>query len=97
MNDLISRATAIDIAKRLIIPSDDYHQHNQAVNDYCAELMQLPSVKKRTGKWIWQTLSRYMCSECGRMTDVDECMEKPMYIFCPYCGVRMTEVKDETD
>ena len=47
--------------------------------------------ERKTGQWIWQTWSRYMCSECGWVTNVDECMEKPMYIYCPYCGAKMEE------
>lgn len=47
--------------------------------------------ERKTGRWIWQIFSRYMCSECGQMTSVDECMEKPMYIYCPYCGAAMIE------
>lgn len=41
--DLIDRQAAIDIAKDLLIKMDEYHQYNQAVNNYCAELMKLPS------------------------------------------------------
>lgn len=46
-------------------------------------------LERKKGKWIWQTFSRYMCSECGRITNVDECMEEPMYTYCPYCGAPM--------
>ena len=51
-----------------------------------------PTIEERKkGKWIWQIFSKYMCSECGQMTTVDECMEEPMYIYCPYCGAKMEE------
>ena len=43
--DLISRHAAIDVAKNLIVQMDEYHQYNQAINNYCAELVQLPSVQ----------------------------------------------------
>ena len=51
--------------------------------------------ERKTGKWIWQTFSKYMCSECGQMTTVDECMEEPMYIYCPYCGAKMSGGEEE--
>ena len=40
-NDLISRQAAVDIAKDLIITINGYEQHNQAVNNYSAKIMQL--------------------------------------------------------
>ena len=45
MDDLISRQAAIDIAKDLLIQMEEYHQYNQAVNNYCAELVKLPSAQ----------------------------------------------------
>jgi len=44
-NDTISRQAAIDIAKNLIVQMNEYHQYNQAINNYCAELVQLPPVQ----------------------------------------------------
>ena len=43
--DCISRQAAIDIAKDLLIQMEEYHQYNQAVNNYCAELVKLPSAQ----------------------------------------------------
>ena len=43
--DYISRQAAIDIAKDLLIQMEEYHQYNQAVNNYCAELVKLPSAQ----------------------------------------------------
>ena len=42
ITDTISRQAAIDIAKELIITINGYEQHNQAVNNYSAKIMQLP-------------------------------------------------------
>lgn len=39
--DLIERQAAINVAKDLIIPSESFHQYNQGVNNYCAELIKL--------------------------------------------------------
>lgn len=47
--------------------------------------------ERKTGKWIWKTLDVYKCSECETETHVDECMEEPIYNFCPYCGARLVQ------
>lgn len=47
--------------------------------------------ESKTGHWTWIMRSKYKCSECEHETTVDECMEKPMYIYCPYCGAKMEE------
>lgn len=64
-------------------------------------------VKK--AEWIWSTGDVYSCSSCGKKTHVDECMENPIYNFCPFCMApmtdeavemvleRMEELKDATD
>lgn len=52
--------------------------------------------ERKTGKWIWEIWDKYRCSECETKTSVDECMEWPMYAYCPYCGARMEGV-NETD
>ena len=43
--NVISRQAAIDVAKDLIIPGADYLQNNQAINNYVAELVRLPSAQ----------------------------------------------------
>lgn len=52
MDELISRQVAIDIAKELIITINGYEQHNQAVNNYSAKIMQLPSAQPERRKEI---------------------------------------------
>lgn len=47
--------------------------------------------ERKKGKWIWQTENRYVCSECGHHTQVDELFEEPMYAFCPYCSTSMLD------
>ena len=39
MDKLISQQAAIDIAKELTITVKGYEMHNQAVMNYCAEIM----------------------------------------------------------
>ena len=46
---------------------------------------------RKKGKWIWQIENRYVCSECGHHTQVDELFEEPMYAFCPYCSTSMLD------
>ena len=46
MSDLISRQEAIDLAHELIVPNEyKYDLYNQAINNYCVEIMQLPSAQ----------------------------------------------------
>ena len=41
---LIERQKAIDLAHELIVPNEyKYGLYNQAINNYCVEIMQLPS------------------------------------------------------
>ena len=85
MDKLISEQAAIDIVEF------ECGEWSGLARTIVEAFEQLPpeQPERKTGKWIWQTWSRYMCSECGRITDVDECMEEPMYTYCPYCGVPM--------
>ena len=49
--DLISKQEAINIAKDLLIKMAEYHQYNQAINNYCAELGKLSSVQPEADEW----------------------------------------------
>ena len=46
--------------------------------------------QKHSGTWEWITEDEYRCSECKNVTCVDECMNEPQYLYCPYCGCKMT-------
>lgn len=101
--DCISRQTAIDIAKNLIVQMNEYHQYNQAINNYCAELVQLPSVQpeRKKGKWIEQEkgihVTSYKCSECGRIVRDDTGYDVSHdYPFC-HCGADMRGDQDATN
>jgi hypothetical protein len=49
-----------------------------------------PTIEERkNGRWIWKTGDIYRCSECNMDIHVAECMEEPIYNFCPYCGADM--------
>ena len=54
------------------------------------ELKELLKEQAGTGCWEWIEDDKYRCSECNNTTYVDECMEEPQYLFCPYCGHKMT-------
>ena len=45
-----------------------------------------------TGYWEWVTEDKYRCSNCNSETRVDECLNEPMYEFCPFCGCKMSEI-----
>ena len=57
MDDPISRQAAVDIAKDLIITINGYEQHNQAVNNYSAKIMQLPPTQPEPHYDEW-------CTDC---------------------------------
>ena len=56
----------------------------------------LPPVnpQPKTGHWEWLTEDKYRCSNCNHETRVDECMNKPMYEFCPFCGAKMVKPQE---
>ena len=82
MSELIDKQAAVDIAKELTITVEGYEMHNQAVMNYCAEIMQLPSVQpdiitcgdckryirhdKRCGCWNHGVKPTMWCSQAER-------------------------------
>lgn len=55
-----------------------------------SDALELLKEQTGTGCWEWIEEDKYRCSECNNTTYVDECMEEPQYLFCPYCGKKMT-------
>ena len=88
-SDTISRQEAIDIAKELTVTVEGYEMHNQAVMNYCAEIMQLPSVQpeRKTGHWILNRSGLYCCDKCMEPC-ASYAMMKPRDKFCKMCGSR---------
>jgi len=81
---------AVDILIKLdnhLMTSRDNAEFSQWVEDlidnYCEEQ------EPKTGHWEWLTEDKYRCSNCNSETRVDECMNEPMYEFCPFCGAKM--------
>ena len=88
MSELIDKQAAVDIAKELTITVKGYEMHNQAVMNYCAEIMQLPSVQpeRPKGEWIHQVkFSRIECDQCGKVFRNSFAPKN----FCPNCGADM--------
>lgn len=93
MEQLISRQAAIDIVKELTITIEGYEMHNQAVMDYCAEIMRLPPIQPKRGRWHYSdgkpaTIGLsfgVVCDQCG--TKSEYCTN-----FCGECGADMREV-----
>ena len=90
--DCISRQAAIDIAKDLTITVEGYEMHNQAVMNYCADIMQLPPIQPKRGRWHYSDgkparigLSfGVVCDQCG--TGSEYCTN-----FCGECGADMRQ------
>lgn len=53
--------------------------------------------QEKHGRWVkldmHPHLADHKCTACGESTYVPTCMGKPIYLFCPWCGVRMDEVE----
>lgn len=59
---------------------------------HCGRQLKLDTLellKGQNGKWVWKSGDRYTCSVCGMETSVDEEMEEPLYVYCPFCGAKM--------
>ena len=93
VTDYISRDAAINLARDLlqIKKIEGYEQYNQAVLDYCNELLNLPAADVRPvvqGKWKVRRLpddwvgTLYRCDQCGNVEESPSC-------FCPQCGLPM--------
>ena len=88
-DDLISRQAVLDILEKEGRKwGNDYRDWVDAIE----EIKNLPSVnpqEPKTGHWEWLTEDKYRCSNCNSETKVDECLNEPMYEFCPFCGCPM--------
>ena len=82
-NDVIYRQDPIDACKHAWAKGLEPSQY--------IEILPSAEPERKTGKWIWQIENRYVCSECGHHTQVDELFEEPMYAFCPYCSTSMLD------
>ena len=91
--DLISRQAAITTSLEFIVEYLGGAFDEDFQKELKKRLEALPPTEpeQEKGKWIWQIENRYVCSECGHHTQVDELFEEPMYAFCPYCSTSMLD------
>lgn len=90
----MTRENAIKQLKRMLI----YMEHADDVNAIKFAIKELPSVqpKERTGEWQQDMDGTYLCSECGSgFKEQPTLMGKPMFAYCPICGVRMQKGGEE--
>ena len=84
MSDLIKRNDALEAIKIAEL-GQEY--------DEVENVPSVDAVPVRHGKWkpfdLTYGRSIYSCSVCEQTTEVQMCMEKPMYAYCPNCGARM--------
>ena len=69
----------------------------KAYTDILNGVKEQPTIEpeRKRGKWLWKMRDVYRCSVCETETHVDECMEDPIYNFCPFCGADMRGERDE--
>jgi rubrerythrin len=110
-DDLIGRAeaqTAIQFAAKRYMVAHEAHGEGQVVwsdnlinvTDAMNVLRDLPSAQpeRKTGHWVKSDMQRWydvwLCSECGEKTD-SAVMSKPRYKYCPMCGAKMEERRED--
>lgn len=67
-----------------------FGEYGQCRESLMADAYDLLKEHEHSGTWEWITEDEYRCSECKSVTCVDECMNEPQYLYCPYCGCKMT-------
>ena len=95
----MTREEAIEELERLLRHWDlidegiyDLSEHDKdAVDIALSALRPVSREQVEKAEWIWSTGDVYTCSSCGEKTHVDECMENPIYNFCPFCMAPMTD------
>lgn len=93
--DAINRQMVLDTLDN----TDKFMDEDRTVETYkallkeCYEVLPPVTPKQKMGHWEWLTEDKYRCSNCNHETRVDECMNKPLYDFCPFCGAKMEEEK----
>ena len=88
-DDLISRQAVLDAIEELKKIHFDRVVVLNKVSDRVSDLPPVKPQEPKTEHWEWLTEDKYRCSNCNHETRVDECMNEPMYDFCPFCGAKM--------
>ena len=86
MSDYIKREDVLNI----IDTAGFWEEEDKEVACTCVNQTPAADVAEvRRGYWSWCTENLYRCTACNTKTRVDECMEEPMYKYCPNCGAKM--------
>ena len=94
MGDLISRQAAIKAIEDL---QDCYNGFSDTYDKACiiGVIEEVPPIEPiKHGTWGENIYGYRKCSVCGRVTQVDECMREPLYLYCPNCGADMRGGED---
>lgn len=75
------------------VPLEDYKSMEQTVNKLTEAIADAEPV--RHGHWINDFSSPLKCSFCGIVSKANEFTLRTDFKFCPYCGAKMDEVRDE--
>ena len=80
---------------------DGHFIHTRDVSDAIFNAPTIsPDEVRGAGEWIklgaHKGMEQYKCSVCETPTYVPECMNDPMYGYCPNCGAKMKGADDET-
>ena len=89
MSDLISRQAAIDAIRASTSKYTGFMEMEMYTdNDAVEAINGVPSAEPvRHGKWVIED-GHVCCSECGEISKE--------YNYCPYCGAKMDEEKENT-
>ena len=87
----MTREEAIKELETIKMCEVDTVRQVQALDVAITALRPVSREQVERAEWIWSTGDVYICSSCGEKTHVDECMENPIYNFCPFCMAPMTD------
>lgn len=93
----------IDADELLRKPPDIHDYYDESGEKDCAHGYTIATIKsaptltpdevRGVGEWIsldiHKGMEQYKCSVCETPTYVPECMNNPMYGYCPNCGARL--------
>lgn len=90
--DVLLKEWRLECGGSCFIRKDKYCMHYDRTKGVCTLIIKAPTVEPtKHGTWGENIYGYRKCSVCGRVTQVDECMREPLYLYCPYCGAKMDE------
>lgn len=89
MSDLIRRQDAIEALTEANLKSHmDSVEGGQENRSAIRIIMELPSADRKRGEWIYKSMKGQFCSVC----DMQSVWK---YNYCPNCGARMDERRED--